>query len=330
MRGKWLLVSGAAVLAAVAAGALLLLRQRAAPTARSVAVPSPATVVGPEISLPGTIRAQSVVPVPAPIEGTIETLLVDAGQPVYEGQSLGRIKNTGLEEARQTAAADAESAQARLSRIENEMVAARLEASRARADAVRAQSECDRTERAYLRQQMLLREGATPRLTFERAAAEFQSAKTERDTRAELARVAEDRFSNLSQSFDAAQATLKEKSAALDTALENAAAMEILSPVDGFVVARTKQPGDEVTTEVRDLFQIAVDISALEAVVEPPPPALARIHPGQQAFIQIAEFPDAIPGRVKSIQGAQVIVEFASPNPALLPGATAQVRIKLT
>ena len=329
MRGRWLPISGIAVFAAVAVGALLLLR-RPAPASRAALAPAPATVVGPEVSLPGKIRAQSIVAVAVPVEGAIESLLVEAGQPVYEGQLLGRVRNTGLEGAQQEAVADAEHAQERYSQFQNELIVARLEASRARADATRAQGEQDRAERAYQRQQMLHREGATPRLVFEKAAAEFQSAKTDRDTRAELARVAEDRLSNLVKSLDAARKTLDEKNEALDGAREEAAAAEIHSPADGLVVAVTKQPGDEVTTEVRDLFQIAVNLSALEAVLDPAPPALARIRPGQEALIQFAEFPDVIPGKVKAIQGAQVIVEFTSPNPAVRPGATAQVRIKLT
>ena len=329
MRGRWLPISGIAVLAAVAVGALLLLR-RPAPASRAALAPAPATVVGPEVSLPGRIRAQSIVAVAVPVEGAIESLLVEAGQPVYEGQLLGRVRNTGLEGAQQEAVADAERAQERYSQLQNELIVARLEASRARADAARAQGEQDRAERAYQRQQMLHREGATPRLVFEKSAAEFQSAKTDRDTRAELARVADDRLSNLVKSLDAARKTLEEKNQTLDAAREDAAAAEIHSPVDGFLVAVTKQPGDEVTTEVRDLFQIAVNLSALEAVLEPAQSALARIRPGQEALIQIVELPDVIPGRVKQIQGAQVIVEFTSPNPAVRPGATAQVRIKLT
>jgi len=35
-------------------------------------------------------------------------------------------------------------------------------------------------------------------------------------------------------------------------------------------------------------------------------------------------------GAVKSIEGAQVIVAFSNPNPAVKPGMTAQVRIKVS
>jgi multidrug resistance efflux pump len=330
MRGKLVLIGGVAVLVVVAAGALILFRRTQEPRKPADAKNPAAAAIGPEVSLTGKIRAQSVVAVAVPVDGTVQELLVEAGQPVFEGQLLGRIENTGLETEQQQAAADAASTQERVDQMQNELINARLEASRARADANRAQSEYDRAERNFLRQQMLFKEGATPRTVFEKAQAEYQAEKIGRETLAEVARLAEDRLSGLVGRLDAMRQTLEEKNAVLDQARESAAAAEIRSPVDGLVVARTRNLGEEVATTVLDLFQIAVNLSALEAVVEPEPPVLARVRPGQEALIQIAELPNAIPGRVKEIQGTQVIVEFISPDPSLLPGATAQVRIKLT
>lgn len=329
MRGKLVLIGGVAVLVVVAAGALLLFRRAQAPV-KPVDAKTPAAAIGPEVSLTGKIRAQSVIAVAAPVDGTVQELLVETGQPVFEGQLLGRIENTGLETEQQQAAAEAARTQERVDQLQGELITARLEASRARADANRAQSEYDRAERNFQRQQMLLREGATPRTVFEKAQAEYQTEQTDRETLAEVARLAEDRLSGIVSRLDAMRKTLEEKNAVLDQARESAAAAEIRSPVDGLVVARTRQVGEEVATTIVDLFQIAVNLSALEAVVEPEPPVLARVRPGQEALIQTAELPNAIPGRVKEIQGTQVIVEFISPDPSLLPGATAQVRIKLT
>ncbi len=331
MRGKLVLIGGVAVLVVVAAGALMLFRRAQAPKKPAGAkTPAAAAAIGPEVSLTGRIRAQSVIAVAVPVDGTVQELLVETGQPVFEGQLLGRIENTGLETEQQQAAAEAARTQERVDQLQSELITARLEASRARADANRAQGEFDRAERKFLRQQMLFREGATPRTLFEKAQADYQTEKTDRETLAQVARLAEDRLSGVVSRLDAMRKTLEEKNAALDQARESAAAAEIRSPVDGLVVARTRQVGEEVATTVVDLFQIAVNLSALEAVVEPEPPVLARVRPGQDALIQTAELPNAIPGRVKEIQGTQVIVEFTSPDPSLLPGATAQVRIKLT
>jgi HlyD family secretion protein len=271
-----------------------------------------------------------MVTVGAPIEGTLEELLVQPGEPVYEGQLLGRIKNTGLDAAQRAAKEDRDRAQDRVSRLQTEMISLRLEASRAHSDALRASSEYDRAERAYLRQQMLYKEGATPRLVYEKSTAALEEAKRERDTQESLEKAAEERLAMLVRSLDAARKAFEDSDGALEEAQANAAAAELRSPVNGLLIARTRDAGAEVTPDVTDLFQIAIDLAALEAVVEPPPPELARIRPGQEAYVQIAEFPDAFPGRVKAVQGNQVVVEFISRNPALKPGVTAQVRIKLT
>lgn len=331
MRGKRVaIVGGVVLLLAAAAGALVLVRRSQAPR-KPAARPAPAAVViGPEVSLTGKIRAQTVIPVAVPVDGTVQELLVENGQPVFEGQLLGRIENTGLETEQQQATAEAARAQERLNQLQNELISARLEASRARADANRAQADFDRSERSYLRQQMLNKEGATPRMAYEKALAEYQAQKVSKDSLAGVARLADERLSNLVNRLDAQRKALEERNAALDQARESAAAAEIRSPVNGLLVARTRQVGDEVTTDIPDLFHIAVNLSALEVVVEPEPPVLARVRPGQEALIHTPELPNPIPARVKEIQGTQVIVEFTSPDPSLLPGATAQVRIKLT
>jgi multidrug resistance efflux pump len=177
---------------------------------------------------------------------------------------------------------------------------------------------------------MLVKEGATPRLAYEKSQRESEAAKAERDVAADLARGAEDRLSLLTKTADAARQSVEAGRQALDRAKETAAAAEIHSPVTGLVVGRTKQVGEEVTPDVQDLFQIATDLSALEAVVEPDRAALDRIRPGQDALITVADAPDAIAAHVTEIVGNEVIVRFASPSPAVRPGVTAQVRIKVS
>ena len=81
---------------------------------------------------------------------------------------------------------------------------------------------------------------------------------------------------------------------------------------------------------MEDLFQIAVDLSELDVILEPEPRVLERIRPGQEAVVQIAELLSGIPGKVREIKESRVFVEFTSPDPAVKPGMTVQVRIKLT
>jgi len=327
MRGKHVLAAGALVAAAIAAAALLALRRGSlSPGTPIAAVEAPHSA---EFLAPARIRAQHVVAVPAPVEGVIDALLVEVGEQVYEGQVLGRIRNTALDSTQQAAAAELESAQTRLSQIQSQMIVLRADLARARSEAARAQADADRAERAYQRQQMLFKEGATPRLVYEKAGREFELAKGERETSAQLARGAEDRLEAARNGADAAQRTVQDGTAALDHARESAAAAEIHSPVTGLLVERTRQVGEEVTPEVPDLFQIATDLTALEAVLEPPARELARIRPGQEAVLVVADAPDAVAAPVSEVRGNQVFIRFTSPGPALRPGISAQARIKL-
>lgn len=332
MRGKWLLVGGVTVLAAIAAGALSVRWRDAAAKRKLAQVPSPASVFqNAEVSLTGRIQAQKLVPVGAPVEGVIDSYLVDVGQEVYAGQLLGRIRSGRLDAAVEQATAEAEQAQNRVNNLDGALIAARLDSSRSAADAARAHGEMERAEKVYLRQQMLYREGATPRLVFEKAERDYKGAKAESDNLEAVAKTAQDRVAQLSKQMDAARVALSEKNEELDHARTDAASAELRAPADGLVLGRRGQPGEQVDPAMLDLFQIAVDLTALEVILEPEPPVLARIRTGQPAAVRVAEFPNQeLSGKVQEVRGTQVIVDFLSPSPVIRPGLTAQVRIKLT
>lgn len=328
MRGKWLLFGGIVILAGIGAGALSLLRRPASPpAAQPAAAPPP---LGPEIGLTGRIQARNIVPVAATSDGVVEAFLVEVGQDVFEGQLLGRIKNASLEAALERAQLEHDGAQSRVANLDAALIAARLEAARAEADSVRSRQEFEKAEKAFLRQQLLFREGATPRLVFERTQKEYAAVKAEYESLRELAEHAGERIQAVTRDLDTARRRLDEISEELDLAKEELAAAEVHSPVDGILVARRGEAGGEVNRSMTDLFQIAVQLASLDVVVEPPPPALARIRPGQPAAVRVAEVADAaLPGAVRDVKGSQVFIEFTSPNPAIRPGLTAQATIRI-
>jgi multidrug resistance efflux pump len=105
-------------------------------------------------------------------------------------------------------------------------------------------------------------------------------------------------------------------------------ATEVRAPVDGWLVVRQGEIGQPADGE--RMFQIATDLAALEVVVEPKPETLKRIYPGMPALVLIPELTNAaITGDVKAIDGKEVVVEFISSMPAILPGMKADVRLKL-
>ena len=242
MRGKWVLFAGVTILLAVAAGALSVWRRDMKPKAAPQKKAAPSSYVDSSVvSLPGKVQASQVVSVPAPIDGTIEQFLVDVGQDVFEGEVLARIMNTQLDSNLQAATEELDKAQDRVNSTQAEITAARLESSRARADESRTRSEFESAEKVYLRQQMLIREGATPRLVFEKAEQEYKAAKADYDVKQAVARAAQDRIDELNRTLDVYQRMLADRTDSLERARTDIAAGEVRSPVNGLVVARRGQ-----------------------------------------------------------------------------------------
>lgn len=329
MRGKWLLAGGVVILLAIAAGSLTVsLRPKPAPPAPPPE--APAVFTGPEAQVAGVIRARNIVPVAASTAGTLEEVFVAPGDEVYEGQLLGKVKSGRAEADQERAALEVERLQTRINNLESAVIASRLEASRAQAVLSRAKDEYEKANKAYQRQQLLIREGATPRRVFEQSERTFGEAKAELESATRLAEIAEGESESLVKEIDAAKLALREKTEDLDEANAAVAAGEIKSPAAGILIAARAKPGEQVSPDAAGLFEIAVELSQLEVVLEPAPPILARIKEGQAAGVRVAELADEeLAGKVRKVDGNQVLVEFTAPNPAIRPGLTAQVRIRL-
>lgn len=330
MRGKWILIAGiAAVLAAGGAAYWQLGRQ--APAKPAAAPKGLAELpAGAEVSLQGTLRAKNVVVVKASIDGVLEEFPVAPGDEVFEGQILGRVTNDALKQNDHNATQELERVQARVNALESGLIAARLEESRASADAARARAEEQMAERVYNRQQLLWKEGATPRKTFDTAEKNYLTAKTEAATLTALARQVMERVEQAGRDLEAAKKLLGEAEAQASKAHDDLAAEEIHSPVDGLVLTIKKQAGEEVKKDAGELIEIGVDLTAMEVALEPEPRIQKRLAQGMPALIQIAELPgDGVPGTVTKVGDGKAVVEFASPSPLIRPGISAVVRLKL-
>ncbi|MGE5489155.1 MAG: HlyD family secretion protein [bacterium] len=327
MRAKYTIAAVSAVLVAAIAGGFLLRSKR--PAAEEPQAGAKAPVPANALGFPATIRARHVTPVPAPVDGVLEEVFVAPGDAVYEGQILARIRNEMLESEHELAVRELDDATERLHRLEAELANRRLEHSRAAAERARVQTEFDAIQKNYLRQQRLYSEGATPRLVFEKVEKEYLRARDERDTAYELERGATARFDDAQKRYDALRIERDLRSRELEEANARIAAADVRSPVTGVLVAITRNVGEPVPAELPDLARVAVNLAELEAVVDAPPEQLAAFRSGMEALLTFAEFPDALPGVVREIEGNQAIIEFTTPTPAIAPGATAQVRLRI-
>ena len=330
MRGKWIPVLVGVVLFGLAVGVVVWRGRR-----HPVKPPRPAeaaaaiAVAQNEVTLQGKIRPQHITSVSPSASGFIEALLAEPGQDVYEGQVLARIGAQGLESAREVAQEALERAQEQVTKAEAAVTAARMELSRAEADAQRSRMALDRAERASTRQQTLFREGATPRLVYEKALKEYEAALKDYDLIDATVRTGREHIQSGTDEVNGAKKIVADKMRLLEEAQDNLAAAEVHSPVDGYVVTRKGEVGASVGLS-DELFQIATDLYALEVAVQPEAAILKRIVPGQPALVLLLDLQSAaMPGVVREIKENQAIVEFNSALPAIRPGMQADVRFKL-
>ncbi len=329
MRGKWLLLGGIVFFLAVGAGALYWWVKQLAP-APAILAKAPALPSGAEVRLNGKLQAVNMLQVTAPIDGTAEEFAVKPGDEVYEGQILGRIANESLADNERESALELERAHAHSNAMESELIAARLEDSRASADSARIRSELQRAERIYQRQAQLVKEGAIPRNAYQKAEQEYLGLKGEAETLAAVTEAAGQRMQRVSKELEMAKKAAAEKEQAHDAAKAELASANLLAPVDGLVIAIHKSAGDSVSKMGGSLIDIASDLSQMELVLETGPALAARVAPGQPALVQMTELPgDGLNATVKSVEGGKIVVEFSSPSPLVRPGMDAVARLKL-
>ena len=327
MRAKPILIAATGALTVLTVGALLYLRGRHHP----VPVPPPVAAPAPpsELNLQGKIRPQHVIGVAAPVPGNIELFLVEPGDEVYAGQVLARIGAEGLSSAREAAQADLERAREMAAKAEAAANTARLELSRADAESQRSLMMLQRAEKLFTRQQTLFREGATPRLTFEKAQREYEAAKKDYEIVSATVRTANESVQSMATEAAGARKIVASKLSQLEDAAASLAAAELHSPVDGYVVSRKGEPGDDATASGEDLFRIATDLYALETAVDLKPDQLNRVSPGTPALVVVLDLQTpAMQGVVREIKDNQAIVEFNSAIPAIKPGMIAGVRLQ--
>jgi len=328
--GKWIPVTAGVVLFAAIIGVVVLRGRR-----HPVKPPAPAnaaaaiTAANNEVTLQGKIRPQHIRGVTPMIGGFIEAFLADPGAEVYEGQVLAKIGAQGLESARDVAQEDLEKSQEAVAKAEAVVNAAKLEVSRAEADAQRSRTALDRAERASTRQQTLFREGATPRLVYEKTLKEYEAALKDYDIVDAAVRSGREHVQAGLREVDAAKKIVASKLEQLDDAQDNLANAEVHSPVDGTIVSRKGEIGSTAGAS-DEIFQIATDLFALEVTVEAKPEIAKRITPGMPALVLMLDMGSvAMNGVVREVKENQITVEFTSALPAIKPGMTADVRFKL-
>ncbi len=279
-----------------------------------------------EVHAAGTVGALLTVQIAPQVAGRITALHADFNSEVRRGQVLARIDPEPYELRLVQARADLDAARTALAVAHNDVAAVHVRLSRTRAAAAEAQREADR-------RRALAERGFIAAIEAERADALHRSAQEE-------IAAAEAAIGVQEAQVDNARAALRQRESALARAQAELDRTYVRAPVDGVVIARNAETGQNVAagsgagtlfTIARDLRDMQVDLTVGEADV-------GQLRVGQAATFTVDAFPRrTFDGRVAQIRKAPqridgrttytVVVAAANGDLALLPGMSARARI---
>jgi HlyD family secretion protein len=293
------------------------------------------------LSASGTIEATEVDIAPK-ITGRIDTVNVDEGDRTEAGQILVLLDGRELAAKAGAAEASVGVAEANLKNLlagsrDQEIKKAEAALQEAEADLEKARTDWDRADGLHAEKLTSDQDWETARRNFDVAKARRREALESLDLVTAGTRREE---------IEAARAELKRARASLDLATAELENTRLLSPINGTVLLRNREPGETASPEipvltVGDLDHLWVTIYIRET-------DLGRIKLNQEAEVSVDAFPGRIyPGRVsyisdeaeftpKTIQSPEeriklvfrVKVAVENKNGELKPGMPADVKLQ--
>lgn len=312
MAKKWNAVAAVAVLAVGAAVAWSLVpRGNGTKVTFDTAALDTGTVEA-SVSATGSVEALITVDISSQLSGQVAEVAADYNSPVKAGDLLARLDA-------KTFAARVAQAEAELSVSRSTMMIRQANLRKAEAVLHQATTEADR-------QAALVKKGATSQTAFENS--RTQKSIAEADLAAARAQLAE------------AEATAKQRAAALNLTRIDLDRTDIRSPINGVVIDRTVDIGQTVASSLQApiLFRIAQDLSRIQIEAQVDEADIGAIATGNPVTFTVDAYPDgAFSGRVEQVRlggkSQQNVVTYTvvvgADNPAqkLLPGMTATVRV---
>ena len=256
----------ALVLASVIGGVVYWVRFAPIPVSRDRV--SRGAIVA-EVMGTGTLEARVKATMSPKISGRIETVWVDQGDRVTAGKPLVRLDDAEWRQQVALAAANRETAQAAIHRLETDLLQARAVLEQAR--------------KTYNRAQSLFVSRAGSREAVDQAT--------------EALAVAEAGLSRAKAAVTEGEKEHLAAEKALDYQRARLADTEIVAPFEGLIVRRHRDPGDVVAPGSAVLTLISTDELWITAWVDET--EIANLHDGQKARVVFRSEPDrSYPGTV--------------------------------
>lgn len=278
------------------------------------------------VSASGQVMPVTQVSVGSQVSGQIRELFADFNAEVKAGQIIAQIDPQLIEFQVRQAQADREAALSQVLIAQANVLAGQAAVSRAQVDLAEARRDLERKADLVARGFI--------------AQSEAERAQALVNTSTEALRGAQAQAAVTAAQVQAAQASVKQREAALAQAQTNLSRTRITSPVDGIVIKRTVERGQTVAASLQapELFVIAQNLRDMRVEVSVDESDVGRIQPGQKASFTVDAFPgQTFEGQVNQVRKAAIAannvvtyvaaVNFANRDGRLLPGMTANVRI---
>ncbi len=173
------------------------------------------------------------------VDGRIETLAVDEGDPVKAGQVVATLDARYFDDELRLARARRDNLKAALQRLEHG--SRPEEIAEARAELAERQAALENARLALQRREALMQKGSVTREEYDNARAAFKEAEARTHTAEEAFRLAE--IGPRQEDIDAARAQLRGEEASVSQAERRLADSRLIAPGAGVILTRARERG---------------------------------------------------------------------------------------
>lgn len=306
------------------------------------------------VTASGALSAITTVLVSSQVSGQMLRILADYNTEVHPGDVIAQIDPLSFQIALEQAQSELNVAEAavQIQKCNQEKAAADLASAAAVVEKARFATEHERivaaeAQRELERKRILARTDSVSQVDLSRAQAALdmavenhKSAEADERTKIALIHASESARRSAEAQVIHANAVVQQRRAAVKAAQTELERTNIRSPIDGVVIGRTIEEGQQVTVtlQTQTLFTVAQDLREMQIKISVDEADIGKVREGQPVIYTV----DSFPGRefraeVKQIRKDShekqnvityvVVADAPNPDKMLMPGMTANARI---
>ena len=304
------------------------------------------------VTASGALSAITTVLVSSQVSGQMLRILADYNTEVRPGDVIAQIDPVSFQIA-------LEQAQSELSVAEAAVLIQKRGQEKAAADLASAASVIERARFATERERIVVAEAQRDlerkrtlasnvsqvdlfraQAAFDMAVQNHKSAEADERTKIALAQAAESGRRSAEAQVIHADAVVQQRRAAVKAAQTELERTKIRSPIDGVVIGRTIEEGQQVTVtlQTQTLFTVAQDLREMQIKISVDEADIGKVREGQPVIYTVDSFPGREfraevkqirmdPHEKQNVVTYVVVADAPNPDKMLMPGMTANARV---